>query len=109
MSSGFCLQAGFPPGVVNIVPGFGPTAGAAIASHENVDKVAFTGSTEVRRPWDLTLVVRLAEAPTVLTGYCIQEELLGQSGMLPGLASEYLRQSPHVVGVREQAEPAVAH
>ncbi|KAK2507761.1 hypothetical protein MC885_000884 [Smutsia gigantea] len=40
-------EAGFPPGVVNIVPGFGPTAGAAIASHEDVDKVAFTGSTEV--------------------------------------------------------------
>jgi len=42
------IQAGFPPGVVNIVPGFGPTVGAAIASHMNVDKVAFTGSTEVR-------------------------------------------------------------
>ncbi|XP_042339283.1 retinal dehydrogenase 1-like, partial [Plectropomus leopardus] len=41
------FQAGFPPGVVNIVPGFGPTAGAAIASHMDVDKVAFTGSTEV--------------------------------------------------------------
>uniref|UniRef100_A0A8C1TDT4 Aldehyde dehydrogenase 1 family, member A3 n=1 Tax=Cyprinus carpio TaxID=7962 RepID=A0A8C1TDT4_CYPCA len=41
------LAAGFPPGVVNIVPGFGPTAGAAIASHMNIDKVAFTGSTEV--------------------------------------------------------------
>ncbi|ELK14346.1 Aldehyde dehydrogenase, mitochondrial, partial [Pteropus alecto] len=40
-------EAGFPPGVVNIVPGFGPTAGAAIASHKDVDKVAFTGSTEV--------------------------------------------------------------
>jgi aldehyde dehydrogenase (NAD+) len=61
-------EAGFPPGVVNIVPGFGPTAGAAIASHkvsnliaifrvdaeckllfvlQGVDKVAFTGSTEV--------------------------------------------------------------
>ncbi|XP_020487181.1 aldehyde dehydrogenase family 1 member A3 [Labrus bergylta] len=40
-------EAGFPPGVVNIVPGFGPTAGAAIASHMDVDKVAFTGSTEV--------------------------------------------------------------
>ncbi|CAM9171263.1 unnamed protein product, partial [Lampetra fluviatilis] len=39
--------AGFPPGVVNIVPGFGPTAGAAIAAHPLVDKVAFTGSTEV--------------------------------------------------------------
>lgn len=40
-------EAGFPPGVVNIIPGFGPTAGAAIAGHPNVDKVAFTGSTEV--------------------------------------------------------------
>uniref|UniRef100_A0AAQ4NYE9 Aldehyde dehydrogenase 1 family, member A3 n=1 Tax=Gasterosteus aculeatus aculeatus TaxID=481459 RepID=A0AAQ4NYE9_GASAC len=40
-------EAGFPPGVVNILPGFGPTAGAAIASHMDVDKVAFTGSTEV--------------------------------------------------------------
>ena len=40
-------EAGFPAGVVNIVPGYGPTAGAAIASHKDVDKVAFTGSTEV--------------------------------------------------------------
>lgn len=41
-------QAGFPPGVVNIIPGYGPTAGAAISSHMDIDKVAFTGSTEVR-------------------------------------------------------------
>jgi len=41
------VEAGFPPGVVNIVPGFGPTAGAAISQHMDVDKVAFTGSTEV--------------------------------------------------------------
>jgi aldehyde dehydrogenase (NAD+) len=41
------LEAGFPPGVVNIIPGYGPTAGAAIANHMDVDKVAFTGSTEV--------------------------------------------------------------
>jgi len=41
------LEAGFPPGVVNILPGFGPTAGASIANHMDVDKVAFTGSTEV--------------------------------------------------------------
>ncbi|KAG9352281.1 hypothetical protein JZ751_020694 [Albula glossodonta] len=40
-------EAGFPPGVVNILPGFGPTAGAAIASHMDIDKVAFTGSTDV--------------------------------------------------------------
>ena len=41
------LEAGFPEGVVNILPGYGPTAGAAIARHMDVDKVAFTGSTEV--------------------------------------------------------------
>jgi len=40
-------EAGFPAGVVNIIPGYGPTAGAAIAEHMDVDKVAFTGSTEV--------------------------------------------------------------
>lgn len=40
-------EVGFPPGVVNIIPGMGPSAGAAIASHHDVDKVAFTGSTEV--------------------------------------------------------------
>ncbi|XP_057690366.1 aldehyde dehydrogenase, mitochondrial-like [Corythoichthys intestinalis] len=40
-------EVGFPEGVVNILPGMGPTAGAAIARHMDVDKVAFTGSTEV--------------------------------------------------------------
>ena len=44
----FCVpQAGFPPGVVNVIPGFGPTAGAAISEHMDVDKVCFTGSTQV--------------------------------------------------------------
>ncbi|XP_028167626.1 aldehyde dehydrogenase X, mitochondrial-like [Ostrinia furnacalis] len=42
-------EVGFPPGVVNIVPGYGPTAGAALTHHPDVDKVAFTGSTEVGR------------------------------------------------------------
>ena len=41
------IEAGFPPGVVNLLPGYGPTAGGAIANHMDVDKVAFTGSTEV--------------------------------------------------------------
>ena len=39
-----CMEAGIPPGVVNVVPGYGETAGAALASHSGVDKVAFTGS-----------------------------------------------------------------
>jgi len=40
-------QAEIPDGVVNVVPGFGETAGARLASHPDIDKVAFTGSTEV--------------------------------------------------------------
>ncbi len=40
-------EAGFPDGVVNVVPGYGETAGAALAAHDLVDKIAFTGSTEV--------------------------------------------------------------
>ena len=49
------LESGLPEGVVNIVTGFGETAGAALAAHGDVDKVAFTGSTEVGR-----LIVRAA-------------------------------------------------
>lgn len=41
------MEAGFPPGVINILTGFGPAAGAPLAKHHQVDKVAFTGSTEV--------------------------------------------------------------
>ncbi len=43
------LEAGVPPGVVNIVPGFGETAGRAVVKHPLIDKIAFTGSTEVGR------------------------------------------------------------
>ena len=43
------LRTHIPAGVVNIVTGYGPTAGAAIAEHKDIDKVAFTGSTEVGR------------------------------------------------------------
>jgi phenylacetaldehyde dehydrogenase len=45
--AGLIAEAGMPEGVVNVVPGFGETAGAALAGHHDVDKVAFTGSTEV--------------------------------------------------------------
>ena len=45
--AGLIAEAGVPAGVVNVVPGFGETAGAALAAHSDVDKVAFTGSTEV--------------------------------------------------------------
>ncbi|KAF2303896.1 hypothetical protein GH714_024173 [Hevea brasiliensis] len=42
-------QAGIPDGVINVINGYGPTAGAAISSHMDIDKVSFTGSTEVGR------------------------------------------------------------
>jgi acyl-CoA reductase-like NAD-dependent aldehyde dehydrogenase len=41
------LEAGFPAGALNCVPGYGPTAGAALVRHPGVDKIAFTGSTTV--------------------------------------------------------------
>jgi acyl-CoA reductase-like NAD-dependent aldehyde dehydrogenase len=44
-----CGEAGVPDGVVNVVTGFGEEAGQALAQHHDVDKVAFTGSTEVGR------------------------------------------------------------
>jgi aldehyde dehydrogenase (NAD+) len=43
------IDAGLPKGVVNTVPGYGPTAGAAISNHMDIDKVAFTGSGEIGR------------------------------------------------------------
>jgi aldehyde dehydrogenase (NAD+) len=43
------LAAGFPPGVLNVVPGFGKTAGAALVNHPDVDKITFTGSPVVGR------------------------------------------------------------
>jgi aldehyde dehydrogenase (NAD+) len=42
-------KAGIPDGVINVVPGFGPTAGAAVVRHPGIDKVAFTGSGETAR------------------------------------------------------------
>jgi acyl-CoA reductase-like NAD-dependent aldehyde dehydrogenase len=57
------LEAGLPPGVVNIVPGFGPTAGAALVEHPGVDRLAFTGSTEVGRE----IMRRAASGPRPVT------------------------------------------
>lgn len=49
MLAELALEAGVPPGVLNVVTGFGHVTGAAIAAHPGVDEVAFTGSTEVGR------------------------------------------------------------
>ena len=62
--------AGLPDGVLNVVPGLGPSAGAALARHPGVDKLAFTGSTEVGRE-----VMRLAAG----TGKRLSLELGGKS------------------------------
>lgn len=50
-----CLQAGVPAGVLNVVTGYGEDVGAALSAHDDVDKISFTGSTEVGR-----LIVRAA-------------------------------------------------
>ncbi|CAG8960852.1 hypothetical protein HYFRA_00002389 [Hymenoscyphus fraxineus] len=49
VAASFIKEAGFPPGVINIISGFGKVAGAALSSHMDVDKIAFTGSTPVGR------------------------------------------------------------
>lgn len=70
-------QVGFPPGVVNIVPGFGPTVGAAISSHPQINKIAFTGSTEVTPPTPSPIPTPLA------VGRCDPRGLIGQLGTFP--------------------------
>lgn len=45
----YCLEAGVPEGVVNVVTGYGPTAGGAMARHMDIDKIAFTGSVRTAR------------------------------------------------------------
>jgi len=82
-------EAGFPDGVVNIIPGMGPTAGAAISSHPDVDKVAFTGSTEVgkliqRAAADTVKKVTLelgGKSPVVIMDDCDLEHAVEMSHM----------------------------
>ena len=79
------LEAGIPPGVVNVVPGLGETAGGALAAHDDVDKVAFTGSTEVGR-----LIVRAA------------------AGNLKKVSLELGGKSPNIVFADADLESAIA-
>jgi phenylacetaldehyde dehydrogenase len=61
-------EAGIPPGVVNIVTGLGPTAGAALCTHAGIDKIAFTGSTEVGKQVQRAAVDRMTRVSLELGG-----------------------------------------
>jgi phenylacetaldehyde dehydrogenase len=78
-------EAGVPDGVVNVVTGFGETAGAALAAHDDVDKVAFTGSTEVGR-----LIIQAA------------------AGNLKKLTLELGGKSPNIVFADAEPDAAIA-
>jgi len=78
-------EAGIPEGVVNVVPGYGETAGAALAAHPDVDKIAFTGSTEVGK-----LIVQAA------------------SGNLKKVSLELGGKSPNVVFADGDVDSAIA-
>jgi aldehyde dehydrogenase (NAD+) len=80
-----CLEAGIPPGVVNVLPGFGPTAGAGLVTHPDVDKIAFTGE--------------------YLTGQTIMREA---AGTLKRLSLELGGKSPNIVFADADLDAAVA-
>ncbi|WP_226864472.1 aldehyde dehydrogenase [Mycolicibacterium baixiangningiae] len=62
------LEAGIPPGVLNVIPGLGPVAGAGLAEHRLVDKVVFTGGTEVGRIISVATASRFAKSTVELGG-----------------------------------------
>lgn len=62
------LEAGIPAGVLNVVPGLGPTAGAALVEHPDVAKVVFTGGTEIGRAVAVAAASRFAKATVELGG-----------------------------------------
>jgi len=74
MFANLVSEAGFPPGVINILPGYGPTAGAAISTHLDIDKIAFTGSVEIGR------IVQQAAAASNLKNVTL--ELGGKSPLI---------------------------
>ncbi len=62
------LEAGFPPGVLNIVPGYGATAGKALVAHPGVEKISFTGSTRVGREIMISAADRFTRVTLELGG-----------------------------------------
>jgi aldehyde dehydrogenase (NAD+) len=82
----FAAEAGLPEGVLNVVPGFGPTAGAALAAHTGVDKIAFTGE--------------------YITGRLIVQMSVSN---LKTVTLELGGKSPHIIFDDVDLEPAVAN
>ena len=80
-----CLEAGIPPCVVNVLPGFGPTAGSALVTHPDVDKIAFTGE--------------------YITGQTIMREA---AGTLKRISFELGGKSPNIVFADADLDAAVA-
>jgi aldehyde dehydrogenase (NAD+) len=80
-----CLEAGIPAGVVNVVPGFGPTAGASLVAHPDVDKISFTGE--------------------YITGQTIMREA---AGTLKRVTLELGGKSPNIVFADADLDAAVA-
>jgi aldehyde dehydrogenase (NAD+) len=68
------IEAGLPPGVMQVIPGYGPTAGAGITEHLDIDKIAFTGSVEVGR------IIQMASAKSNLKNVTL--ELGGKSPLI---------------------------
>ncbi|OZM77156.1 aldehyde dehydrogenase [Pseudonocardia sp. MH-G8] len=66
--SDIAADAGVPPGVLNVITGLGPTAGAALAEHPRVGKVVFTGGTEPGRAISVAAARRFAKATLELGG-----------------------------------------
>ncbi|KAG5559380.1 hypothetical protein RHGRI_009049 [Rhododendron griersonianum] len=81
----FFFQAGIPDGVLNVITGYGSTAGAAISSHMDIDKVSFTGSTEVGR-----LVMQAAATSNLKPGeVCVAgSRVFAQEGIYDQLAKK---------------------
>lgn len=85
------LEAGFPPGVVNVVTGIGAQAGAALSRHPGVDKIAFTGSTSVGKQIGIEAMKNMTRTSLELGGKSpvvvlddIDPEFIG-AGMLRAL------------------------
>jgi len=109
--AGLIAQAGFPPGVVNMIPGTGAEAGAALTSHPGVDKIAFTGSSGAARSILSAVAGTLTPVALELGGkapaiVCADADLERALAVLAGSCSSLQGQSCAAV-TRIYAEAAV--